>query len=129
MYDKYTVMSQYDFKEALSIVEVLALWDIHSHFDTFSNIVWVDFTISTQKKLFHTEIFTNEEWKYLLIIFILMKQFFLDYPDLSIKENINNSKMLFIKHLDIELLSLDTMNRFMSEIRAYENYKWIWDFY
>jgi len=97
-------------------------------FDTFSYYINEYFNIDLQVEYLNNKYFYDEEWKYLLLIYIHMKKYF-DSQDDVYDMKIKWKDATIIQNFIIKLLSLPSMERFMKVERKNPYYKWIWDFY
>lgn len=121
-------MKPVDFHEVAPF-EILALWEVEDPFLVFDNFIVFNFNAEIQWYVIQNNMYTNEELKYLLHIYILMDQYRRDTYTVENEIVLWNKTTDYIKKIIIKLLSLPSMERYMKEIRKNSYYKWIWDFY
>ncbi len=125
----------------ISYFESIALIDISSEpimgFDNFLNEMTWEFNSKKQIECIENNIFSDQELKYLLYIYILMNRLLLQKQwehvewkiDIWVDWTLEESGMIDIKKFIVRLLSLPSMKNDMDIIRKNPSYKWIWDFY
>lgn len=116
-------------KEAISPISVLSLWNNMNNFLVFDNFIIFFFNPKLQKKFIENKVYTDEEMKYLLHIYILMDKYLRETYTVEDEIVLWNEKTDYIEKMIIKLLSLPSMEKYMHEIRKNPCYKWIWDFY
>lgn len=111
-----------------SAIGVLSRYWHDYPFDTFSYYINEYFNIELQIEYLNDDYFHDQEWKYLLLIYIHMKKYFDAQSDVY-EMKIEWKDALVIQELIINLLSIPSMERFMNKERKNPYYRWIWDFY
>ena len=103
----------------------------------FDDFLSFEFTKEKQAECLEKWIFNDTEMKYLLYIYILMNDLYLDKKRLALEKKIdiwhdwslNEEQTVEIKKLIVSFLSLKSMSEDMKIIRKNSNYKWVLDFY
>lgn len=111
-----------------SPIWILSRWGNEYSYDTFNYYIHDYFNPELQKVFIKDGVFSNEELKYMLFLYIKMKVYFENQEDVW-NMDLKDSWAKEIEDIIIKFLSLPSMERFMREERKNPYYKWIWKFY